>query len=886
MNILREYTLDYIKRNKKNSIAIMIAILLATTMLSALCGVLYTFYTDEVRLLIEERGNWHAELFDDTPVDKLKYVSGHPNVESVMFKGPWVIASITDPRRPYLAIRGLNADYWRDMPERTVIQEGRVPQASNELALSMQYMEHHPELKIGDTLRLPIGSRNAAGAVIPAVDPWKEGESFTETDVRSYVLVGIMNITTNSITPAYMGFGYVEEAELQPDDPLTVYIRFKNPRSTYGDIERIAQSVGFKPDEYGDYRVKTNRALLGKYLVFPPAEKGNLSLWMFSQQLTIATFAVLVAGVFVVIIHNAFAMSANARLKQLGMLQSIGASPRQIRRSVIDEGLLLAVIPIPFGLLIGWLLDYGLFAYMNSVASFRSGVSPVVFTYGLVAALPSVVLAVATVWLSALIPARRISKLTPIEAIRQGGDKGIKKLRRRRLTARMFGIEGELAQNALQARKKSYRTASVSLTLSFLLLTGFLHFMAVNELRNKVYYYDKLNEDRQHITLYTMDGNDTEPEFERQIRSIAGVDNVVFASNVAVALWLPAGKESAEMKAIGGLKSIAASGDYSVYETDGKFRIRSYLLTLDDKSFADYCRQIGADPAQFADSTVPRTIVVNKVLDVKHSNQRNKQYIPFLQLATGEHLQLEEKIYEEDTSKYAFPIEIGYLTDRMPAIGDRYDGYELVQVMPRSTYRKIAAQLEPTRSQRANSVFAPVTTLAADIQPVADAIQEVSEKWYGSGDFQIWNILEVRQADAQARSLINAIMIGVSGLLAFIGIANVFSTVSGNLRQRRKEFAMLRSVGLSPQRVKRMLMLEALIFGLTPILLSLPLNAVFVGIFLHINLLNLSEFLPFMPVLPILSFAAAILLAVVLAYARGAKLLRKDTIVEVLKSEA
>ena len=92
MNILKEYTLDYIRHNKKSSITIMIAILIATILLSALCGFLYTMYTDEIRLTIIRNGDWHAELFDITPGSKLKYVTKHPNVESVMIKGPWETA--------------------------------------------------------------------------------------------------------------------------------------------------------------------------------------------------------------------------------------------------------------------------------------------------------------------------------------------------------------------------------------------------------------------------------------------------------------------------------------------------------------------------------------------------------------------------------------------------------------------------------------------------------------------------------------------------------------------------------------------------------------------------------------------------------------------------
>lgn len=884
MNILKEYTLDYIKHNKKSSTAVIIAILISTTLLSALCGTLYTFYTDEVRLIMLERGNWHAELFENTPGDKLKYVTGHPNVEKVMLKGPWKIAGIDDPRRSYLAIRGLNTSYWRDMPEHTAILEGRVPQAESELAVSKQYFENHPNLKIGDSITLSLGSRTMDGKEMDFNAPFKKGEFFRPESKQTYTVVAKLDIATNSMTPYYMAYGYLDESGILPGDPLTVYMRFKNPWTTYEDINRVAQSVGFMPDEYGNYMVRTNDSLLAKYLVFPPGQRGNFSLWILSQPLMIASIAVLVALVFVFIIHNAFALSANARLRQLGMLQSIGASPKQIRRSVVFEGLILSVLPIPTGLFFGWALDYGLFAYINSTENLRNYGTGVVFTYGWPAALPSVMLALMTVWLSAMLPARKISRLSPIEAIRQGGDIKVKRVKRHSLYAKLFGVEGELAQNALHARRKSYRTASISLTLSFLLFSCFLNLMAVSDARNKIFNASSSQKD---IVLYLDDGNMTDPEFENKIRSVNGLKSVLFASDFPAGLWLSASMESAGLRATGGLKRIAGNGTHSVYEESGRFRIRTNLLTMDDKSFLDYCRQIGAEPSIFFNAPVHRTIVVNQVKDDVNSNPRNEVYIPFLNLKTGDTLNLEEKIYPEDTGSYSFTTEIGALTTQMPAIGDQYGGYQLVQVLPRSEYLKIVANLQGTRAVRAKRVFAPITVQPeALIQPVVHDIRGICDNWYGSGDYSIWNALEARQTEENARALMKTVMLCVAGFLAFIGISNVFATVSGNLRQRQKEFAMLRSVGISPGGIRRMLTLEALLFGLMPILLSIPLNVAIVGIFLKITMIYPIEFLPFLPVLPIAFFGAAILFSVLLAYAAGGKMLQKASIVDVLKDEA
>lgn len=884
MNILGEYTLDYVRRNKKSSSAILIAILIATMMLSALSGFLYTIYTDNIRLTILEKGNWHAELFDETTGGKLKYVTGHPNVENVMIKGAWEVAEIEDPRRPYLVMRGLTASYWSDMPEHHLILEGRIPDKPGELAVSKQYFEHHPELKIGDTLRLPVGSRMMNGEKLEPRSIFKKGERFAHAAEQSYTVVGKLDVTTNSMIPGYLAYGYLDEASIQPEDGLTIYMRFKNPGKAYEDIIEIARSVDYKPDEYGEYMVRTNTSLLSKYFVFPSGQMGQFQLWQFSQPLMLAALALLVVGLFVIIISNAFAMSANARLRQLGMLQSIGASPKQIRRSVLMESLILSLIPIPLGVFFGWLLDYGLFAYISSAEKLRE-VADIRFTFGLPAALPSVVLALLTVWLSAAIPARRISKMSPIEAIRQGGEMKVKKWRRPWLAGKLFGIEGELSYSALRARKKSYRTAVISLTLSFTLLSGFLHMISIVELTNTL-FRGELYESEANISLEISDGNVMDPQTEEQIRSVPGVKSAMFVSDVSAALWVKEERQSDALAGIGGFSRIAGSGQYSLYEQNGSYRLQTNLVALDDQSFAEYCKRVGVDARVFYDNDTPHTIVVNQAEDDLHSNRREKVNIPFLKLRLGERLQLEEKIYAEDKGSYSFTAEVAYVTEEMPPIGDRYSNFELVQIMPRSVYLGIIEHMEEERAMRARHVSVPTVAESPElIERVTADLKQVCDKWYGSGDYDLWNMIELKKTGEQSREMLKLIIIGISAFLALIGISNVFSTVSGNLRQRQKEFAVLRSVGISPRGTGRMLLLEAILFGLIPILFSIPVTVMIIWSLLGINMIYFYEYLPHMPVTAIAVFAVLIVLSVILAYLSGGRKLRQGSIVEILKDE-
>ncbi|MNC00621.1 FtsX-like permease family protein [compost metagenome] len=884
MNILREYTLDYIRRNKKSSLSIMAAILISTVLLSSLCGAFYTFYTNEIRDIKESDGNWHAELFNHTPGEKLKYITGHPNVESVMVKGSWSLALTGDERRPYLAFRGFNESYWRDMPEGAAILEGRIPQAKDELAVSKQYFDAHPGLKVGDQLTLSLGKRMLNGKVMELIAPYQLGESFIPDQKQTYTVVAKLDMFTSSINPYYLACGYLDEADIPTQDDLTVYMRFKHIRSTYEDINRIAQSVGYTPDEYGKYQVKTHDTLLAKYLIFPPEKKRDFSLWAFSQQISTAIMAVLVAAVFVFIIHNAFAMSANARLRQLGMLQSIGASPRQIRQSVVFEGMFLAAAPVPLGLFIGWALDYGLFQYLNYARNLLPEMKEIRFSFGWPVALPTLVLAFLTVWLSALLPAWKVSRLTPIHAIRQGDMTAVKKLGRPGLYARLFGTEGELAQNALRARRGSYRTATISLTLSFLLFSLFWNLLALSDAKQSVSAAGKAKS--PDIVVYLKDGHMTDPQFEEAVLGVAGITSAVFTSSGPAGIWLTSDAESAELRAAGGLKRISESGKYAVYEENGRFRLKTSLVALDDRSFDGYCRELGIDTAAFYDKQTFRTILINSTRDDINSTPRQEIRIPLLKLETGDRLRGEEKLNAGDTGDYVFETEIGFMTDKLPFEGFGQSSYQVMQIMPRSQYVRVVEHFQPTRTVRAQEVTAILLTESdGAIHPAVEELNEICSYWYGSGDYSAWNRLDQEQTVANGRRLLKALMLFVSGLLALIGISNVFSTISGNLRQRKREFAMLQSVGISSKGIRRMLVLEGIILGLMPIVLSLPVNVVVVGAFLRVNMTRISEFLPFLPILPLSAFGAAILLAVLTAYRLGGSMLRKASIADTLRDD-
>lgn len=893
MKLLFGYTLDYIKRNRRGSLAIMIAIFMTSTMLSALCGFLYNIYADNLNLILRKEGNWHGELYDDTPGKMLPVIESFDSVEALLIKGGWKTARIVDPRRDYLVWRDANAAYWDSMPEGDLaILAGRAPARAGEIALSKQYFETHPELQIGDSLTLTAGSRVAAdGTPLEQQDVSQPGEWFVETGTVTLTVVGKLDVATSSTVPAYTALGYLDPGTILPEDDVTVYLRFHNIRDTYKELPEIAAAAGYEPDEYGQYLLRYNTSYLVRRAVLSPEQAGFLPVLLANQApLMFAVIGLLTVCLFVLIIQGAFSLSASARLTQLGIFASVGATPKQIRRSVVLEAFLLTALPLPLGLLLGQ-ISVELLIRLANRQNAPDDSMQIIFQTGWQPVLPAILLAILTVGWSALIPARKVARMTPIEAIRQGGMEKLEKPRRFSLSrlSGMLGIYGELAANALQARRKSYRTATVSLTLSFLVLASFLCIHSASVAGMEVYQTQEKRWAGQDIlvTLYHVPTQEDFAAVTGRIGSAEGVESALWYNTLRTAVWLPEDGFSAAFEEKGGFEAVEKrlSSSQVPLLREGKRRVNITLLGLDDASFAAYCDTLGIDPLPFYEENHWRGILYHTVLDVTESTMRNPVEIPFFDMGPGAAMTLTEEVYDSYEGDFSFDIEIAAVADELPPIGSATFNrrYSAIQVMPMSRINRLGSRFAKSNTVRVNGVIQ-----ASDpslISPARTAIEQICESYYGSGDYSLLDEAEYFASKDAGRTM-SALMFGfVAGLLAVIGLTNTWSTVRGTINARRREFAVLRSVGLPFRGVKRMLLLEALLLGFTPILLSLPVAAVLQGVFLAVNEVSLLEWLPFAPWPPVLLYMAAVLAVTMAAYAAGGRKLLRENIIEAVKTD-
>ncbi|MDO4276729.1 MAG: ABC transporter permease, partial [Eubacteriales bacterium] len=881
MKILREYVWDTIRRNKRTSIAIMTALFLMTTMMSCFSGFVYTMWTDSVQLSKWEYGDWHGELFDTTYGKDLERIQNYASVSAMLVKGQWEVAKLEDTgRRIYLLSRGANEEYWNSMTEKSTVTEGRIPQSEGELAISKQYFDDHPEASLGDTITLPVGERIFQGNVCMETDVFHENETFRQTGTKEYKIVGIMDVTTSSSVPAYTAMSYLDEETIKPEDELTVYLRFHTMRDTYKELPAIARSLGYEADEYGDYMLRYNTGLLSKYGILPPGTLNSIgSLTNLAVPLMFIVLAVLLVAVFVLVIHNAFALSANEKLTQLGTLAGIGASPRQIKAAVSSEALMLLLIPLPIGIFCGWRLDAELFRLINASNDIGRTAPDIVMTFGMPAILPSVFLSASTAWISARIPARKIAKLMPVEALRQVETLKGRKIRRSRISGH-FGISGELAANALNARKKSYRTATISLCMSFLLLTGFLYIVTAQKSSAEV--YRSQNEAAGHVFLNISDGRAPEQEALDKIKEVSGITEGILFNELQCATWITDDQASDDIDHyLGGFDKIVSEKKYSPIERDGKYRIFSTVLGLEEDSFREYCRKLKIDPEPyFRDNTM--ALFYNKTADPYESTRRKNVYREMLKIHEGQTVTFTEKAYDEDKGNYEFLLNVGEIVPQLPSEGLKLSRFTFTAIMPMEHVLKLAEACSDKRSFSASNIRGIFLTDSTHglsygtIEKVSGEIKQIVDQYYGSGDYMVSDLAEKKEMEEDSQNVLNMVIAFLTGLLALIGISNVWASISGNLRQRSREFAMLKSAGLSPSQLWRMLFIEGLSLGLKPLLYSLPFQIAVLGGFLFINEVTLSEYLPFAPYGTVIGYTLLVLAAIVGAYYIGGRRIQKQ----------
>lgn len=566
----------------------------------------------------------------------------------------------------------------------------------------------------------------------------------------------------------------------------------------------------------------------------------------------------------VLIIRNSFEVSMNARIHQFGIFSSIGATPRQIRICLLQEAAVLSILPMILGSILGILVSYGAVEAVNHFAADVAGRHKGVFTCHPVVFLTVLLSSALTMLFSAWIPAGKLSKMTPLEAIRNTDSLPLKKRKHSWFLFRVFGVEGELAGNALKARRKSLRLSTISLTLSFLGFSVMLMFVTLADISTRYTYFERY-QDVWDIMVTLRDTEITEFDLTEEVQSMSGVrDAAVYQKAEAVTL-VPEELQSNELLTLGGLGTVAEFA-----KTEGQFQVSAPIVILDDASFLNFGSQIGVTPS------LGGAIIYNQIWDSVHSNFRYPAYVPFVR---------EDRrttVLCRVDGKRRMEIPVLSYTQKVPALREEYQDYALVHFVSLTMWKKMAGQVGGAESDSYIRILSGKDAGPAGLNSLEREIENLVSPAYR---MESENRVQERLSNDSLISGMKIILGGFCVLLSMIGIANLFSNTLGFLRQRKREFARYMSIGMTPREMRKIFVIEAFLTAAGPFLITVPFTVLFIQYAVKASCLEPEVFWAEAPVFPVLLFASAIAAFTALAYYIGGKRLLACDLSETLQND-
>lgn len=881
MSILNKLMLRHLKLNKKRTIVTIIGIILSAAMIMAVTTLVASMQALIVEDLIQTTGEWHI-AFKDITLKNAQYVENNENTESSFFTHLIGYAAVKDKPKPLVEIKQYSPDAIKSVP--TTLKEGRMPQKDGEIALPYDMIRDKDNpIKLGDTITFDVGdliedtSTSEETAYMQDYIPQIQVKG-----KQTFTLVGIIDRVYQSYSGYYTGIAYVERAGLLPNDRITLSVQLKKPAKAYSIAPEMADAIGIPFDKEEGYEgLQYNSELLRFY-----GASANDSFIFTLYGIASLLILVIVTG-SIMLIYNAFAISVSERSKQFGMLSSIGATPRQLQRTVVLEALFCGLIGIPLGIAAGIggiaVTLYCVKPLFESLfidgTQFHIVVSPV-------AILVSVIVGLLTILLSARIPARRAAKMSAIEAIRQTKDITLKakSVKTSRLTVKLFGMEGALARKNLKRSKKRYRTTILSLCISivlFLTVSTFTMYMRESFAMS----YTNLNYDLVVTAGNRPDDEITEEQRKQMYNDILALDGInqhTLLCQQYMLAQLPFDELTPQIQTAA--KETLKENGVPIEKT---MELNFRVFSVDDAEFDRYLARIGQNPENYRDTAHPRGVLINqstyihdrKLTRSQQFAMRPGRVLDFYNYAYNPDAETNGETTAQKTDSIS--LTVGALTTELPlGVPENTSVTTGYLVVSDSVFAKMGQTVSPNGPFTSDSQLIIKTDRAKEL---SKEISTLVEQDY-DGTVYIFNVAEELEVSRNLLLLVSVFTYGFIVLISLIGIANVFNTISTNIALRRREFAMLKSVGMTPKGFNRMIRLESLFYGLKALLYGLPIGLLISYVIYY--LLTRSQGVPFLlPWGNILLCVAAIFVVVFATMRYSSAKAKKENIIDALRQE-
>ena len=898
MKVLNELSVKDLKLNKKRSIVIIIGIILSTALICGVAGLITSFQNTFIDTAKDSQGNYHA-IFYNVPKDELKYIEENRGVEdyylseeigySYLPKGK-ISTSTGEEEKPLVNVISMNDKFLNNMAIN--VKDGRLPENDGELAISTRINEKFKtNYKVGDTITLNVGELKGTSenqnsnyydeTQINKTKEIEQEEQATENEIvnttsKTYKIVGIIERPTVAIEP-YEAEWFAVITKMQTiNKKANIAVLYTKQNDYVKNTESINQMVSAKSGTEANnfnringlnktyksykYKLKINKELLS----YQGASLDDETLKTIYGLGAFIMGIVLVSSVFV--IRNGFAISITERLKQYGMLSSIGATKKQIKKSVYFEGFILGLIGIPLGILSGIFAIYILVNVVNYIL--KDYVSRgTLLTYGMSwsAIVISIIVSVVTIWLSCRRSAKKASKITPIEAIRSSEDVKLKakKIKCPKIITKIFKTGGEIAYKNLKRSKKKYRTTVISIIVSVVIFIAISSFIQYGFKMSSAYYTEK-NYNYVVYTYTTASPEDTEEfakEQEKSLKMLTDISNLPDVGDVSINKTNTFEmnmdeKHKAELTEYG--KNIKAR--YSESNSNQEQIDNVNIISLSKNAYDAYLKKIGGDYETYKDGAI---LIDNNInLDEKGKKIQGSMYTwKKGDTVTG-------KINDKE-----YNIKIVAKTEERPNGVENLYNTNAYFIVSEDFINK-TGYISATLCAQSNDA----DKLDAEVE------QYKKDNNLTDSNLNSFNLEESVRAENAVVLVISIFLYGFIGVITLIGITNIFNTITTNMNLRKKEFAMLKSIGMTKKEFNRMIRLESIFYGVKSLVIGIPIGLVLsYGMYtVFRNSMEMNYILPYKSIIVAVIFVAVVI-GIIMKYSMSK--INKQNIIETIRND-
>lgn len=859
MNIFHAYTRKTLRLNKTRTLVTIIGIVLSVALITAVAEGAYSGIVYMRRVTEATIGSFSA-LYEHMTDAEAADVASDPEVAQTVSWGEVGYAEIENQNdgKPYLYI--VSAD--QDLQDLVAVQltQGRMPQNSGEILLPEHlqlYLDDVQRYTLGDTLTLNVGTRMLDGCVLDQHNPFAgeeeagDAEQIENAVEKTYTVVGFYERFDNLLED-YSAPGFTAITAGETAASRTVFFRLNHPGKTFDYMEAHPRNINNRVSG------RINSDLLYYY-----GATSNSYIYAMMIGLVSILIGLIMFG-SIVLIYNSFSISVGERTKQFGLLKSIGATNRQVRRTVLYEALVLCAIAIPLGLVIGCagigVTLHALRGTFTAILDAGGTVQMGIAMNGWVI-LFAAVIGLLTAVISAWVPARRAARITAIDAIRQSNDINIrsKQVKTSKLTYKLFGFPGMLASKNFKRNRKKYRATVVSLFLSVVLFISASSFCAylgesIDSMTDNwgydLAYYTVQNERKDPAPLY------------QKLMGATGVTSGTYVDVQSSDVLATGEVLTDEVKNVifqsDGAEYYSGAahtyGNHTQEQVDDQYPIYAYVYFVRDEEFLSLLAENGLDQATFYNADAPLALLYDHSTWVSFEEGGNR----WMDYETFRNDVLPFEV--EYTERKEIEGYCGYGTETDPETGETQyvyvpDGAD-VTTLPEEEYLRLPASealIKHPMRIGAKLETAPyfVESGLCIIYPysfgpsVLESFGSVTSYYFQSDEHTVsyGNMQEILDAEGLTRSrltdyaadneqqraiitVVNVFSYGFIILISLVALANVFNTISTNISLRRREFAMLKSVGMTQSGFNRMMNFECLLYGVKGLLYGLPTSFV------------------------------------------------------------